>query len=205
MKLLLFLILVTVGEVAYFNYTVQQQTSGGFQHRLGDWQDELSALQGKNKQLTDTHDYLRKTISATEIRIEMLTDQLKGVPGSNPSAVRIGRSDEAWTPAAPAAPIPAVGENIGTVTTLSGQTFENCQLLKVEPDGITFNHTEGITKVLYRNLSLDLQKRFGVDPQSTATAEAAKVRYQEQLQQAGTGTGGNAGAGAAAGNSPATP
>jgi hypothetical protein len=192
MKLLLFLILVTVGEAAYFEYTVQQQTSGGFQHRIGGWQDELAALQGKNKQLTDTHDYLRKTISTTEIQIEMRTDQLRGIPGSNPAVVRVGHVDSAaWTPAAPAAPLPAVGENIGTVTTLSGQSFENCQLLKVEPDGITFNHTEGITKVLYRNLSLDLQKRFGVDPQSTAAAEAAKVRYQEQLQQAGATEGGN--------------
>lgn len=199
MKLLLFLILVTVGEAAYFEYTVQQQTSGGFQHWTAGWQAELATLQGKNKQLTDTHDYLRKTISATEIRIEMLTDQLRGVPGSNPSAVRVGQAGTTWTPAAPAAPIPAVGENIGTVTTLSGQSFQNCQLLKVEPDGITFNHTEGITKVLYRNLSLDIQKRFGVDPQSTAAAEAAKIRYQEQLQQAGTPAGGSAG------NPPAAP
>jgi hypothetical protein len=182
MNLLLFLILITVGEAAYFEFTVEQQTSDGFHQQIAAWQDKADSLQGENKQLTDTKTGLLKNIAVVETQMTSLTDQLKNMQ-SSPAAP---------APASPAAenttPAPESGSDLGTITTVDGQTFQNCQLLKVESDGITFNHSQGITKILFPNLPLELQKRFGADPQSNAALEAAKVRYQEQMEQAGAAT-----------------
>ena len=76
---------------------------------------------------------------------------------------------------------------LGTVVTKDGQTYKNCQLLKVYPDGITFSHDDGITKVLFSQLPPALQKRFGYDPQEQSALEAAQMRYQQQLRAANGG------------------
>ena len=55
-------------------------------------------------------------------------------------------------------------------------------MLKVESDGVTFSHDDGITKILFPFLPPDLQKQFGYDPQK-ATAEAdAQLRFDQQQQ-----------------------
>jgi hypothetical protein len=71
-----------------------------------------------------------------------------------------------------------------TITTLDGRTFQNCKILKVETDGITFSHADGITKILFPLLPIDMQKKYGYDPHAAAAQTAAQLNYQDQVQQA---------------------
>ena len=73
---------------------------------------------------------------------------------------------------------------MGTITTLDGRTFQDCKILKVEADGITFSHADGITKILFPLLRPDLQKRYGYDPQKAVAETAAQINYQQAQQAA---------------------
>lgn len=174
MKLLLFLILLTMGEAAYIASSIQQQTFNACLEQASNWQDKIDSLQGENKRLTDTKTSLVNNIGAVESQISALNQQING-GGTGPGPAAVVENKD---------PIPEVNSNLGTITTVDGKKFENCQLLKIEQDGITFNHSEGITKILYANLPLDIQHHFHADPQSRAATEAAKLRYEEQVRQA---------------------
>lgn len=65
-------------------------------------------------------------------------------------------------------------DETNTIITLSGTTYNNCKVIKVEPDGITIKyapHGVGISeiKLAFNDLPADLQQMYGYDPQiSTA-------------------------------------
>jgi hypothetical protein len=94
-------------------------------------------------------------------------------PSSNSSAV-----DEAANAAKVAAT--SNSNNLGTITTLDGRTFQNCKVLKVEADGVTFSHDDGITKILFPLLPPAVQKQFDYDPQKAVAQAGAQARYDEQ-------------------------
>jgi hypothetical protein len=71
-----------------------------------------------------------------------------------------------------------------TIATLDGRTFQDCKILKVESDGITFSHSEGITKVLFPLLRPEMQKQYGYDAHAAVAQTTAQINYQEQVQQA---------------------
>lgn len=183
MNMLFFLLLLTAGEAAFFEFTVQQQSSDGFQQQQADWQTKADSLESDNKQLLATKTGLAHDVAAAQIQVTFLSDELKKAQKEMTqvkAAVAVATSKIG---AAVPAPTPERA-TLGNISTVSGKTFQNCQLLKVEADGITFSHDQGITKVLYPDLPLDVQKRFGVDPESRSAKAAADLRYQEQLQQA---------------------
>jgi hypothetical protein len=80
---------------------------------------------------------------------------------------------------------------LGTITTLDGKTFQKCQLLKVDADGIVVNHSEGITKILYGLLPPELQKKFGYDPHQAAALTEAQIQFQEEQRKAAAQAAGN--------------
>lgn len=90
-----------------------------------------------------------------------------------------GHSD-AIDSAANAAVAAANGSSIGTITTLDHKTYTNCKVLKVEKDGVTFNHDEGITKILYPMMPPDLQKQFGYTPEAAVAETEAEIRARQQ-------------------------
>jgi hypothetical protein len=180
-----------VAEVAYFAYTVQQQTSDGFQQQLGLLQSKVDALQ----KIKTEDDHWRAQLKSAQDNLQNTSKpSAPGMPtpttsyatsGGPANAASVDSSDT--NPAAHASTSPM--DALGTITTLQGKTYLNCQLLKVEPDGITFNHSEGIAKVLFVYLSPDIQKRFGFDPEKTAAMEEAEAKYREQLRQASENAG----------------
>lgn len=91
--------------------------------------------------------------------------------------------------AAQAATAAQNSNSLGTITTLDGHTYQDCRVLKIESDGVTFNHADGITKILYPLLPPDMQKKFGYDPHAAVAQTEAQINYQQQVQQAASTTG----------------
>jgi hypothetical protein len=174
MNFLLCLILVIVGAGAYYEYDHEQRTSAGFDHQLSVEQQQVETLRATNQKLQDEKSHLTSNIADAQIQMVSLNTRLASEQKS---------SAPAPLTTAPPASQPN-SNNLGTIVTLTGSTYQNCLLLKVEPDGITFNHSQGITKVPFSFLTPDLQKRFGFDPQKEASLDEDTVRYQEQLRQA---------------------
>jgi hypothetical protein len=187
MNLFLSLILVTVAALAYVAFTIQQQTSQGFNQRLGVWQSRVDELQAENQQLKDTISL--ETTKEANWSSQLKNAQQEIAERSSPMPGAVDSSDS--NPAAH--PTTSALNDLGTIVTITGKTFQNCQLLKVEPDGITFSHADGITKVLFPYLPPAMQKRFGYDPAKTAELEAAELRYQDQMRQAAAAASANSG------------
>lgn len=104
-----------------------------------------------------------------------LAPELKVVQPTTEHSSAIDQAAQAATAAAT-----SNSNNIGTVTTLDGRTFHNCKVLKVETDGVTFSHDDGITKVLFPLLPPNVQKQFDYDPQKAVAQTDAQVRYDQQ-------------------------
>jgi hypothetical protein len=173
MNLILFLLLVTAGEAAYIEYTMEQQSSAGFQKQESAWQSEVTSLQMDSRELKDAKAQL-------QVRIEDAQTQVTTLSGAGNKAQPSANSAMPAPPAATDAviPPPPVGSDLGNITSVSGDTFVNCKLLKVEPDGVTFSHAAGIRKLLFTDMSPDAQKRFGHDPDSAVPAPVSQPMGQ---------------------------
>jgi hypothetical protein len=82
--------------------------------------------------------------------------------------------------AAAAAQAAANSASIGNITTLDNHTYINCKVLKVEQDGVTFSHDEGITKIPYPMMPPDIQAKFGYSPQQAVAQTEAEIRAEQQ-------------------------
>lgn len=59
------------------------------------------------------------------------------------------------------------------ITTVSGRSYQQCKVIKVTPDGVTFRHSHGIAKVLFSDMTENAQKAFGYD-------EGKEKAFQDQ-------------------------
>lgn len=64
------------------------------------------------------------------------------------------------------------------ITTRSGVTYTNCTITRVEPNGITVFHVEGIVKIPFTELPKELQTKYNYNP----TNAAAYTRAVNQKQ-----------------------
>ena len=87
-------------------------------------------------------------------------------------------------------PAPETPPGSNDLVTTDGRIFRNVQVWKNEPDGVTFRHDEGLTKLEFPLLPADWQKKYGYDPEAAATyqrvvADAVQEaeRTQQQLRQ----------------------
>lgn len=92
-------------------------------------------------------------------------------------AVDAGHNVVASTNAAPSRSAPL------TITTLKGVTYENCRLLRVEPDGISYTHSRGIAKLFFSELPPEYAKRYGYNPQAARDYSQAVHERQAQFRQ----------------------
>ena len=86
----------------------------------------------------------------------------------------------------PAPPVPAAPPGSNDVATADGRIYRNVQVWKVEPDGLTLRHEEGLTKVEFSLLPEDWQKKYEYDPETAAAyqrAVAAALAEAERTQQ----------------------
>lgn len=66
------------------------------------------------------------------------------------------------------------------ISTLTGKTYRQCEIVKVHPDGVSFTHAHGAAKVLFTDLPQEWRTRLGYDP---AKAKAYQ-REQEERRRA---------------------
>jgi hypothetical protein len=105
----------------------------------------------------------------------------------------LAQKQQAFIETAPQPPAPASSTQpvssdptaLGTITTILGQTYQDCHVLKIESNDIVVNCSTGILQIPYANMPSDLQKRFGYDPQKAAQTDDAKIRFQDQIRQTG--------------------
>jgi hypothetical protein len=185
MNYFLLLLLVGVCCGGYYEYTVLQQNSIADQQQITDLGTKIDALKADNKKLEDDKDQLTKGAADAQTTIADLTKQIQDAKVALVQAKpQVVAPPNANPPGATATPSTLPGNNLGTITTLDGKTFKNCQLLKVDADGIVVNHSEGIMKILFGLMPPDLQKRFGYDPHQAAALTEAQIEYQEEQRKA---------------------
>jgi hypothetical protein len=116
-------------------------------------------------------------------RSNSLSPGLPAVSVVAPDTSHSSAIDDAATAAAAA----SHSASVGTITTLDGKIYTNCKVLKVEQDGVTFSHDDGITKILFALMQPATQKMFDYSPQKAVAQTDAQIRYDEQ-QNAATNT-----------------
>ena len=69
------------------------------------------------------------------------------------------------------------------ITTVSGITYSNCTITKIEPDGINVVYSSGVVKIPFEDLSKAFQKRYHYD-QAKAAAYSRSIKQQQQASEA---------------------
>ncbi len=97
------------------------------------------------------------------------------------------------------APAHAAPKNYGVVATREGKLYFDCQVSHIYPDGVTFTHRDGVTKIPFSNLPENLRTEFRYDPKAEAEyqkqqaaqrkaeqerAKQQQIALQEQLMEA---------------------
>ena len=67
------------------------------------------------------------------------------------------------------------------LSTVAGKTYHQCRVLKIELDGVSFKHANGIAKVLFKDLTPQWRNHFGYDADK---AKAHEVKLKEDKAKA---------------------
>ncbi len=78
-----------------------------------------------------------------------------------------------------AVPVPVEPPGPDDFVTLDGQIFRRVEVLRTEPDGLTFRHAGGVTKRRFASLPEDVRKRYGYDPEAEKEVPARPGGSQE--------------------------
>jgi hypothetical protein len=68
------------------------------------------------------------------------------------------------------------------LTTVTGKTYKQCRVVKLDPDGVLFRHSNGAGKVLFKDLIKPLRDHFGFDP-SKLKAHEEKVQADKAKER----------------------
>jgi hypothetical protein len=175
MKYFLIVIILGLCGGGYYEYTqlenVQQDQVARLaaaQKQISDLNAQIDQLQSEKKKLEAEKPQLTKNVDVAEGVIADLNAQVKAAQ----SALDDTKQQLAAVLNKPPPPPPPPTTDLGTITA-DGKTFLDCQLIRVDTDGIVVKHSTGIVKILSRGLSSDLQGRFGYDlPQLEPTPDA---------------------------------
>ena len=81
-------------------------------------------------------------------------------------------------------PVPSSTPAPPDLVTLSGQTYKAARVFRVEPDGITYAYTGGLSKIPFTDLPEAIRKQYGYDPAKAAAFASADDAQQATLAQA---------------------
>jgi hypothetical protein len=184
MNYVFILIILGLCGGGYYEYTqlqaTQQTELAADQQQITDRDAKIDALKTEEKQLTDDKTQLTKSVSDAQTQIADLTKQVQAAQ----AALVTAKAQTQKVTQAAAAQLVHSPNDLGTISTLGGQTYQTCKLLSVDADGIVVSNSNGITKILFGLLPPDLQKRFGYDPHQAAALTAAQIQYQEEQRKA---------------------
>ena len=69
------------------------------------------------------------------------------------------------------------------VTTLSGTTYREVRLVRVEPDGVTWTHATGACKVNFTDLPEAVRRTYHYDPKRAAAYQTAQTQARQQAAE----------------------
>lgn len=75
-------------------------------------------------------------------------------------------------------------DGVHELSTSTGKTYRSCQILKVEIDGVSFRHSQGMAKVLFTDLNAKWRDHFGYDPEKVRAAAQQKREARAKAQEA---------------------
>jgi hypothetical protein len=187
MNVFLTLVILLMCGGAYLMYTQDQTKITALQQQLDDANARSKAAEAKAAAVTPvtpssapgtgqlpTPNGVAVTVKAPAPVI------LPTGPGTVATVAPDTSHSSAIDAAAAAATAAANSAGIGTFTTLDGHTYSNCKVLKVDQDGVTFSHEDGITKILFPLMPPNIQKLFNYDPQKAVAQTDAQIRYDQQ-------------------------
>lgn len=73
----------------------------------------------------------------------------------------------------------AVSATADTITTARGRVYTGAKIKQVDPDGISFTHSDGAAKILFTDLPASMREKYGYDPKK-ASAYAKKITEQRK-------------------------
>ncbi len=82
-----------------------------------------------------------------------------------------------------AAIVPDTPPGTNDLVATDGQVFRNVEFLKAEPDGLTFRHAGGVTKLRFPSLPPELREKHGYDPEAARTYQRAQAAEKKRAQQ----------------------
>ncbi len=171
---LLALVLLAAGA-AYYEFNWQEQSNQGFQSQIQNWESQLAQLKAENKKLTAQKASLSQQVE---------TARASYFQPANNGGTTSAPGQPGPTPVLPPPTGNTPFEDLGTFTTITGKTYQDSKLLKIEATDIVISCTDGITQVNYAIMPPDLQKKFGWDPQKMGEVNDATIRYQQQVEAA---------------------
>ena len=68
------------------------------------------------------------------------------------------------------------------IRTLDGRVFHNCQVSRVDPDGLCILYPGGGAKVKFSNLPESVRRAYGYDPRKAAAYERAQARARQRAR-----------------------
>lgn len=81
-----------------------------------------------------------------------------------------------------ASPVPDTPPSTNDLATDDGQVFRNVEILLTEPDGLTFRHAGGVTKLRFPSLSKELKERYGYDYDVARKYQRAQAAEKRRAQ-----------------------
>jgi outer membrane murein-binding lipoprotein Lpp len=186
MNIFLLVVVLAVTGGAYYMYTQNQtdeSTITDLHHQMDDLNAKVTKAEADAAAATATAEAAKKALAAANA-LGVAGHRSKSNPSPGfpdvvvvaPDTSRSSAIDAAATAAAAA----SHSASLGTIKTLDGKTYTNCKVLKVEQDGVTFSHDDGITKILFPLLPPEVQKMFDYDPEKAVQQTDAQIRYDQQ-------------------------
>lgn len=86
--------------------------------------------------------------------------------------------------------VPDLPPGTNDLVAIDGYVFRHVEIRQVEPDGLTFRHDGGVTKLRFAALPEDVRKSYGYDPRAAAkyqrekTEEKKRVLEEEAIRRA---------------------
>lgn len=79
--------------------------------------------------------------------------------------------------------VPDVPSGSNDLMTVDGQVFRNIEIRRVEPDGLTFRHDGGVTKVLFPSLPEEVRQQHGYDSEAARRYQREEARKKALLEE----------------------
>lgn len=158
MNYFLLLLIMGICGGTYYEISDLQSKSAADHRTISDQETKISELQTENKKLESDNALLTVSEKNAETALAEAKKQATQVLAANPVPPSATTKDQA-APVSPGSPS-AVKK---TIKTMDGKTYADCQVLKVDTDGVVVNYSGGITKILFVLMAPDVQKEFGYD------------------------------------------